>query len=178
MESITNLIDELLDRKSYKVICRKCYDDDTYIDKHFYKDKVNERKLILLIQRSRWRFKLRSLLLDILFYIDEGSFTDKVIQTCINYHGKFRNTLLNQLSHIWLQEKQFEEIIKCSCIPEAYCKLFLIKICDRKNSIDDLILFVNKNKQYLKDLYLDTNYLISKGVSLERIRIAESLIHG
>ena len=176
MESIVNLIDKLLDKNTYKHTCEKCYEDDTYIYKHFHKDKVEEYKLVSLIKRSRRKNKLKLILLDILFYIDETGITDDVIYECMNYHGKFRNTLITQLSHLWLKEEQLENIVTRFKVPEVYCKLFLLKVCDENNSVYDLSEFVSANKQYLKEIFIDKKYFIGRKVSSERIELAESLI--
>ena len=94
----------------------------------------------------------------------------------MNYHGKFRNTLITQLSHLWLKEEQLENIVTRFKVPEVYCKLFLLKVCDENNSVYDLSEFVSANKQYLKEIFIDKKYFIGRKVSSERIELAESLI--
>lgn len=175
MYSINILINSLLDHRTYHSVCDRCYDDETYISKMYYKDSVNESILIKLIKKCYFRYKLKCVLLEVLFYVKEESFTDKVIYFCLRYLGKFRKTLLIQLSHLWLKESQIELIVKKYAIPEAYCKLFLLKICNENHSYEDIVKFVELNKEYLKDLRVPSDYFKDKCISKERIDLIKSL---
>lgn len=176
MESIKNLIDGLIDCKSGKDLCEKCYNDDLYIANSYFKDHVEEAKIIALIRSSLHNYKLQTVLLEIIFYIDEKSFTDNIIENCINYPGKFKDTLLIQLAHVWLSEKQLEKINEVVKIPEAYCKLLYIKVCNEKISEDELTKFIQTNKCYFEDLKDYIAYFKKANVNPERIRLVDKLL--
>ena len=175
MYSINTLISSLLDHKTYRNVCDKCYDDETYMGRMYYRDSVNESMIIALIKKCYFRYKLQYVLLEILFYINEESITDNVIRFCLNYRGKFRKSLLVQLSHLWLKEYQFELIVKKYAIPEAYCKLLLLKICNLEDSDDDIVKFIGLNRKYLKNLQVSHDYFKDKPISKQRIDLIKNL---
>ena len=52
MESINFLIDKLLDNKTSRRYCNKCYEDDSYISDSYLKDQVTEEKISALLKKS------------------------------------------------------------------------------------------------------------------------------
>lgn len=176
MKSINILINSLIDRKLNKQLIKICYGDDLYISRNYYKDKVEESKIILLLKQSHRKWKLQVVLLDIFYYIEESCFTDKIIDICKNYPGKFKKTLLIQLAHIWLSEKQLENIIEVIKVPEAYCKLLIIKVCNEECPEYELEKFVQMNSQYFKDLKSIDRYFIDTNISADRIKVVENLL--
>ena len=149
MVSINCLIDDLIDKKSCAKTVNACYESNSYFVNEYFKDRVDESKLIALLKRSHYKWKFQAVLTDILFLIEESGFTDKIIDMCIKYPGRFRKTLLTQLSHVWLEEKQLEKIITATKVPEACCKLLIIKARNKNTVEKDLMDFIKENRQYL-----------------------------
>lgn len=76
---------------------------------------------------------------------------------------------------MWLKEYQFELIVKKYAIPEAYCKLLLLKICNLEDSDDDIVKFIELNRKYLKNLQVSHDYFKDKPISKQRIDLIKNL---
>lgn len=113
----------------------------------YAKDMVDERLLLKLLRKSIFSSKLKECLIEIIFAIDEKSFTEKVFRFCLKYPGKFKLTLLTQLAHMWLSVEQLEMLNNRIKTPEAFCKLLCI-YADDNYTDDEFIEFINRNNKH------------------------------
>ena len=119
---------------------------------NYYIDEVEEIKIIKLLKKSKHLHSIRWLIPDIIFLIKEDSITNKVLDYCINYKGKFRKTLLVQLAHMRLTPEQLIKINNLIDTPEAFCKLVDLYINDDKYSIEGLNELLVSNAKYINEV--------------------------
>lgn len=135
--------------------CKELYDafdnDLMYISDHYMESAVDEAELLRLLKKSRYNNKLQFCLPDILFLILPESFTDGIIDFCIHYPGKYKETLLITLGHIPLTPNQLEVLNMHLTTAEAYSQLFVIYVSDSNCPIDRLSTLLRQNPQYLDD---------------------------
>ena len=179
-QEISVLVNELCGKKSRKR-CNEIFalfnNDLMYIDKHYIESEVDEKALLRLLQKSKSSNKIKFFLPDIIFLVNKNSITDKFVDCCIKYPGKYRNTLITQLAHIWLMPNQLELLNTVLSTPEAFCKLLIIYTFDSCYSAIDLMSLLTNNKSYLADAkYCITRALqnSSKEINEEKILVLKS----
>lgn len=128
--------------------------DDGYILNNYSKGVVDEDMLIRFIKKSWFFPPLRLLMPDILYHTHENSITDKVFWICCNYPGRFRKTLLNLLSHMWLTQEQLLVLNQLTDTPEAFCKLFYLYVTNDTIAIDAFVSFLSSNQKQLRNMNL------------------------
>ena len=139
--NINNLISFLINTKWLK------NNNTELLLDNYTKDIVDERLLLKLLKKSVFSSKLKECLLEIIFAIDEKSFTKKVFRFCLRYPGKFNLTLLTQLAHMWLSVEQLEILNKRIKTPEAFCKLLCI-YADDNYTDDEFVEFLIRNNNH------------------------------
>ena len=150
MENVNNIksVNNLLKYLSNPVnlICirlsRKDINIFSYLSK---KETVDEKVFINFLKISVLFPILKEYLLDILFFVDPKSITNKIFNLCMLYPGKFRTTLLIQMAHMWLTVEQLEILNKKIDTPEAFCKLLYIYSIDDNYSETDFKTFLCRN---------------------------------
>ena len=177
MKSISILIENLL--KLNRCDLKKFYEkNDLYeVLKEYKKDYVNENILIKFIKRSITSKILQYFLVEIIFFIDESSITDKVFKLCLRYPGHFKKTLYIQLGHIWLKEEQLKKLNKVLDTPEAFYKLFLKYANDDNISVVELKQFMLNNKKHLNSLINYKEHFIVKNINSQKEKMIDSLIY-
>ena len=176
MESINVLIDKLLNKKTSKMYCKVCYDDDSYLINCYQKDFVEEEKILALLKKGHNNFKMQWVFLNILFYIEPCCITGRIVDKCLHYHGKFKETLLTQLAHLRLTPKQLMSIHKEMKIPEAFYQIFLIMLYGDEYSENDLTGWIMENKEYIEELEGYKTRLEKKSVDPMKIRCVDELL--
>lgn len=156
MENDNNIksVDKLLKYLSNPVnliyirLLRKDINIFSYLSK---KETVDEEVFINFLKKSFLFPILKEYLLDILFFIDPKSITNKIFNLCVYYPGTFRNTLLIQMAHMWLTVEQLEILNQKIDTPEAFCKLLCIYSVDDNYSETDFKTFLCRN---VKNIFL------------------------
>ena len=161
--------------------CKTAYcraiNDDGYILEHYRKDYVEEDSLIQLLNKSIVCPSIRYLLPDILYFTHEHSITDRVFLVCSKYPGRYRETLLNLLAHMWLSQTQLNKLTQLIDAPEAFCKLFVLYAENESLDLDTFISFLKMNNNYLKKV--DLNGLIKENnvcISHEKVNALNELL--
>ena len=179
-QEISVLINELCDKKSRKR-CNEIYtlynNDLMYIYNHYIESEVDEKALLRLLQKSKRSNKIKFVLPDIISLVHKNSITDRIINYCIKYPRKYRNTLIVQLAHIWLTPNQLELLNTVLETPEAFCKLLIIYTFDPCYSAIDLMSLLTNNKTYLADAkYCVTRALqdSSKEINEQKVLVLRS----
>ena len=176
MESVNVLIDKLLNKKTGKMYCKVCYDDDSYLMNCYQKDFVEEEKILALLKKGHNNFKMQWVFLNILFYIEPCCITDRIVDKCLHYHGKFKETLLTQLAHLRLTLKQLMAIHKERKIPEAFYQVFLIMLYSDEYSENDLTAWIMENRENIKKMEDYKTRLKEKSIDPEKIRRVDELL--
>lgn len=116
----------------YGYACFKKWEKDDDFYDNYSCSKVEERVLIKFLRKSIALPYLRYFIIDIFGYslIDPESISDRVLDLCMRYPGKFRDTLLTQLGHMWLAPDQLERLNCKMKTPEAFYKLLSIYLTD------------------------------------------------
>ncbi len=132
--------------------------------------------LLKLLKKSKRSYELRYLLPDILLLVKGESITDDVIDFCINYPTKgFRNTLIIQLAHIWLNPNQLELLNSYLPTAEAFCKLLIIYSSDRNYMADTLSSLLENNRSYMDDAkYCIDHFLDRNSIDEEKIAVLKN----
>jgi len=177
MDSINSLINFLINAKATEInaLLISC-DDANEIMRKYKKDAVPERQLIELLQRSVKIKDLQWFLINIFFYINEKSITDSVFTYCLNYPGRFRKTLLEQLSHVWLLEEQLLKLNAALENSEAFSRLFVIYLRNSEVSVDKLLGFLKDNKKYLTSIEKYKSYLPLQNIDKKKIDAVDQLL--
>ena len=169
--SVNELISELVEPFNLlhiREILKKIQGDDTYLFKNYREDIVSEVLLLKWIKKSILSKKLQQIMPDVLYLIDSSSVTDRVLNFCIHYPGRFRKTLLIQLAHMWLTTKQLEVINREIDTPEAFCKLFLLYAENENYTVDQFATFLRENFRRLMEVDC------IKMIDIHQIRISQS----
>ena len=178
MDSINLLIDFLIKSKP-KEIRKKLNDcsDAGDIVREYKKDSVSENALIQLLQCSMKNKDIQWFLIDIFFFIEENSITDRVFEICLNYPGRFKKTLLLQLSHVWLKEEQLKKLNSVLETSEAFYKLFLLYFFSEKVSVEQLYQFLLNNNKHLYSLKNYRENLANKTVDKDKVNVVEKILN-
>lgn len=177
MNSINDLIDYLIiaTKASIKNLLNEA-DDVFEIVSKYQKDFVSNEKLIMLLKRSQVYKDIQYFLIDIFFYIEEESITDNFVDLCLKYPGSFKKTLLIQLSHIWLTEKQLLKLHFATDTPEAFYKLVLLYLKDNSCSVDKLSTFLLSNIKHIGSIYNYKEHIRNFPVNNKKIDLLDQLL--
>lgn len=178
MNSINVLIDYLITapKTSIRKLLKEadyCYED---IIEQYQKDFVSSEKLIKLIDRSNKYKDIQYFLIDIFFYVNEKSITDDVVDCCLKYPGKFKRTLVVQLSHIELSENQLLKLNAANINSEAFSNLVISYLKDDSCSLEKLSAFILDNIKYIDSIYNYKAYAKNSSVSNEKIAMIDGLL--
>lgn len=177
MNSIKVLVDFLINSKpkDIKKELDNCFDAGDIV-REYRKDSVSEDKLIQLLQCSIKNKDIQLFLIDIFFFINENSITDKVFEVCLNYPGRFKKTLLIQLAHNWLKEEQLKKLNSLLKTPEAFYKLFLLYLFNERVSVEQLYTFLLDNNKHLYAIKNYKEHLANKAVDKNKINMVETVL--
>ena len=175
--NINILVDKLIKAspKQLKKMLSLCDGPEDII--HQYEaSKVPEYNIIQLLKRSYRVKELQWFLCDIFFAIAPESITDNVLQACINYPGRFKKTLLIQLAHIWLTERQLIELNTHIDTPEAFYKLFLMYLYQNDVPCEKLLQFLLNNRRHLNALIGYKERLPNANANEEKINMTDAVL--
>ena len=113
---------------------------------------VNEVYFLKLLKKSIVVPKLKYAVLEVLCHTNKDTITESVFNFCLKYPGKFRKTLLIQLSHLWLEVDQLLILNKLLDTPEAFCKLLVYYTQDIDITAEELSAFLLKNCSFINQV--------------------------
>lgn len=111
--------------------------------------------LNLAIRRAKWNRKIRSMLSDILNYVDEKSISDENFRLLLRFRGRRRNTFLSNIGHADLAFYQLQIINRYPAGFEAFAKLF-DQICQYDIFKDDDMLQILKDSSDVTSFGIQT----------------------
>ncbi len=126
--------------------------EQTYLIKNCDKSVVNEVYFLKLLKKSVVIPKLRNAVLEVLCHTNKDTITESVFNFCLKYPGKFRKTLLIQLSHMWLDVDQLLILNKLLDTPEAFCKLLVYYTQNTSTTAEELLAFLHENRGFMKQV--------------------------
>lgn len=176
MKNINELISFLIEANEMEISKKlNSCDDVAEVLEEYEKDLVSEDKLENLLHRSIIIKDIQYFLIDIFFYIDEKSISDKIFDLVIKYPGQFRETLLTQLGHIWLSKKQLYKLNEVLKTSEAFYKLFILLMQDNNSSTNDIKKLLTDNRKHWKAIYNYHEHLTDQ-ISKNKIRFVDEFI--
>ena len=174
--SVSDLVNRIC-QKGGRQYCATVYaawnDDPNYIINNYQKGYVGETDIINLLKKSVTNRYIKLFLPDILFLLVPESITDRVLDKALQYPGRYRETLLSLLGHIWLKPTQLELLNRRLSTPEAFYKLFDIYITEERVPLSFFSAFLDQNMRYVEEFQTCLNLLITKKgnvVSEEKIK--------
>lgn len=111
---------------------------------------VDEKELICIINKSKTFTFLQWMLPSIIRVIRSESFTNSVVETCINYPTVWRDTLLESVAHKDLSLESLQKINEIAITPEAFYKLVIYYLSGYGN-LNEFNSFLDANKQFIKE---------------------------
>lgn len=156
----------------YGYACFQRWKKDPDFYDNYSCSKVEEGVLIKFIRKSIVLRYLQYFIIDIFGYclIDPGSISDRVLDLCMRYPGKFRDTLLTQLGHMWLAPYQLERLNCKMKTPEAFYKLLSIYLTDAY-PIVYLQKLLENNLRFIDELAWCQEWVLSKNATADPARI-------
>ena len=111
---------------------------------------VDEKELICIINKSKTFTFLQWMLPSIIRVIRSESFTNSVVETCINYPTVWRDTLLESVAHKDLSLESLQKINETAITPEAFYKLVIYYLSGYGN-LNEFNSFLDTNKRFIKE---------------------------
>ncbi len=177
MNNSTNiLINDLINAtpKQIKDVLNRHYPEE--IIGQYVPDIVPEDDIIRLLNRSCKIKDLQYFLIALFFAIEPQSVTDNVLEVCLNYPGRFRKTLLGQLAHNRLSEKQLLKLNENIDTPEAFYKLFLMYLAKKDMPDENFSRFLIENKRHLSALSGYKERLPSSNFDCGKIAVTDDIL--
>ena len=152
--------------------------DYMYIVDNYSFDEVPEEALIQLIKDSIFDFRIRWFIPDILSLTAPNSVSDRFLNICIKYPGRFKKTLLMQLSHVWLPAHQLELLNRNIDTEEAFYKLFFYYSTDDTYTFQEYGAFLKRNLRFKEQFDDCFQMVIQKGyvISPQKVDVLNNFI--
>ena len=99
------------------------YVDNCYILQNV-EGNINPDVLNAVIRKAKWDRKIRSMLVDILSYVNENSISDENFRMLLCFSPQKRNSYLEAIGHVDLAFVQMQIIAKITSSFEAFAWLF------------------------------------------------------
>lgn len=120
---IDNYATALLSDRSFRNIEYRKYVDNCYVLQHVEGD-INPDVLNAVIRKAKWNRRIRSMLVDILSYVNKNSISDENFRMLLYFSRKKRDSYLEAIGHVDLAFVQMQIIAKITSSFESFAWLF------------------------------------------------------